>query len=155
MEKMKIIHSRGFSLIEVMVVLALMGLLTSLAIASYSDSVRKAARGDAQTALVGLASVMQMHYTENTPSTFRGAASGGGDTGAPAIFPAQSPLDGQNKQYNLTIQSATASAYEVRAVPISGSSAAKDKCGTLTLTSTGVRGINGGDDGVTADDCWR
>ena len=152
MEKMRIFHAKGFTLVELVVVMAVLAILTSLALAGYSESVRKSNRGDAQASLTGLAGALQMHYTENSPSTFRGAAQGGGDTGAPGIFPSQSPLDGTNKKYDLAIWSATATAYEVRAVPISGS---MDKCGTLTLTSTGARGITNGDTGVTWQDCWR
>ena len=155
MEKPIKIKTKAFTIMELMIAMAILAILTTMAYSSYTESVRKSNRGDAQAALMGLASVMQRHYTENTPSSFTGAAQGGGNTGTPGIFASQSPLDGTNKQYNLTIQSASASAYEVRAAPISGSAAASDKCGTLTLTSTGVRGVTGGDTGVTWQDCWR
>ena len=107
-------------------------------------------------ALAGLASAMQRYHTEQTPSTFVGAAASG-PPGPPnsTVFPSQSPLDGATKHYNLSIQSAAAGTYELRAVPISGSAQAADKCGTLTFTSTGQRGITGGDTGVTWQDCWR
>lgn len=139
-----------------MVVVALVAILSTLAYSSYSESVRKTHRGDAQSALTGLASAMQRFYTEQTPSTYVGAAASG-PPGPPAstVFPSQSPLDGAKKSYNLTIQSASAGAFELRAVPISGSVQAGDKCGTLTLASSGLRGITGGNDGVTWQDCWR
>jgi len=136
--------------------LAILAIVMTLAYSSYTEYVRKANRGDAQAALLAFGSAMQRFYTETTPSTFVGAAASG-PPGPPiaAVFPSQSPLDGANKQYNLGIQSASASAYELRAVPIAGSAQAADKCGTLTLTSTGQRGITGGQSGVTWQNCWR
>ena len=153
---MKRPYSKAFTILEVMIVLALVAVLTALAYGSYSDSVRKSHRGDAQAALTGFAVAMQRFYTEQTPSTYAGAAASG-PPGPPAstVFPDQSPLDGDSKYYNLRVQSSSASAYELRAVPVSGAMQDDDKCGTLTLTSTGLRGINGGDAGVTWQDCWR
>jgi type IV pilus assembly protein PilE len=149
-------RASAFTLLEAMVVVALLAIISSLAYSSYSESVRKANRGDAQSALTGFASAMQRYYTEQTPSTYVGAVASG-PPGAPksAVFPSQSPLDGAKKHYNLVIQSATATAFTLRAVPISGGAQASDKCGTLTLSSTGQRGISGGQDGVTWQDCWR
>ncbi len=149
-------HENGFALLELMIVLIVLAVLTSLAYPSFIESVRKSNRGDAQAALAGLASAMQRYHTESTPSTFVGAAASG-PPGPPnsTVFPSQSPLDGATKHYNLNIQSAAAGAYELRAAPISGSAQDADKCGTLTLTSTGQRGITGGDTGITWQDCWR
>lgn len=149
-------RSKGFTLLELMVVLAVSAIALTLAYSSYTESVRKSNRGDAQGALTGLASAMQRYYTEQTPSTFVGAAASG-PPGPPAssIFPAQSPLDGARKHYDLRIQSADADGYVLHAIPISGGVQSEDKCGTLTLASTGQRGINGGEFGVTWQDCWR
>ena len=155
-ETMKRLDSKGFTLLEVMIVVTLIAILSSLAYSSYTESVRKSYRSDAQAALTGFASAMQRYYTEQTPSTYLGAASGGLPS-APAttVFATQAPLDGARKTYNLRIQAATASTFTLSAVPISGSAQATDKCGTLTLTSTGQRGITGGATGVTWQDCWR
>lgn len=146
----------GFTLLEMMIVLAILAIVSVLAYSSYTDSVRKSNRADAQAALTGLASAMQRYYTEQTSSTFVGAAASG-PPGPPSasVFPAQSPLDGAEKHYDLRIQSASASAFELRAVPIDASVQAADKCGTLILTSTGQRGIAGAADGVIWQDCWR
>jgi type IV pilus assembly protein PilE len=152
---MRTFRQNGVTLIELMVVVAIVAILANLAYSSYIDSIRKSHRGDAQAALTGLATSMQRHYTEQSPSTYAGAAAGGASTGAPAIFPTQAPLDGATKQYNLQISSASATAFTVAAAPISGQTQADDKCGTLTLTSTGQRGVSGADDGVTWQDCWK
>jgi type IV pilus assembly protein PilE len=67
-------QAKAFTLLEAMIVVGLVAILTSLAYASYSESVRKSNRGNAQAALTGFASAMQRYYTEQTPSTFAGAA---------------------------------------------------------------------------------
>ncbi len=153
---MKQLHAIGFTLAEVMIVLAILALLTTIAYPSYMESVRKSHRGDAQAALTGLANAMQRHHTETTPSSFIGAAASG-PPGPPksSVFPSQSPLDGVVKHYDLKVQSAAASTYLLHAVPITGSAQDGDKCGTLTLTSTGQRGITGGDTGIIWQNCWR
>lgn len=140
-------HARGFSLIELMIALAIIAIAASIAIPSYQGHVQKARRREAQTALLGLASAMERRFT--LANTYLGAASGGANTGPPAIYPTQAPLDGTEKYYNLTIQAATASSYTLHATPLTGSPQAGDACATLTLTSTGVRGTTG-----TATGCW-
>ena len=150
-------HQKAFTLLEVMIVVALLAILTTLAYASYGESVRKSNRGGAQAALSGFASAMQRYYTEQTPSTYAGAAASVPGAPKSTVFPSQSPLDGARKHYNLRVQAVAlnGSTYQLSAVPIAGGAQASDKCGTLTLTSAGQRGITGGDTGVTWQDCWR
>lgn len=124
---------RGFTLIELMIVVAIVGILASVAFPGYQESVRKSRRGDAQGAMAAFAAAMERHFTEN--NTYGGAATGGGDTGAPAIFAAEAPLDGRDKFYDLTIQAANATTYILRATPKN----AQANDGFLELTSTGAR----------------
>lgn len=124
----------GFTLIEVMIVVAILGILAAIAIPSYMDSTTKSRRADAQSALQGLGQAMERFYTEN--GTYEGAASGGADTGVPAIFAIKSPIDGSQTYYNLKIHSASATAYVIAAEPV-GAQAGN---GILILKSTGVRG---------------
>ncbi len=123
----------GFTLIELMIVVAIIGIIAAIAYPSYTDYVDRARRSDAQGALMGLAAAMERHYATN--NSYQGAASGGADTGAPAIYPDEVPLDGNNKYYDLTIQSAAASSFTLRATP----KGAQAGDGMLELDSTGVR----------------
>lgn len=140
----------GVNLVELMIVVAIVGLIAAFAYPSYLEQVRKTRRADCSGALASLGSAMERFFTVN--NTYRGAGAGGGDTGAPTIFPATCPVDGGDATYNLTIQAATASTYNLRAAPIGAQAA--DKCGTLTLTNTGLKGVTGAHAGVTWQQCW-
>jgi type IV pilus assembly protein PilE len=133
----------GFTLIELMITVAIVGILASIAIPSYQGSVMKSRRADAQGALLGFANAMERYFTVNNKYT--GAAVGGGNTGVPTIFSVTSPVDGGTPYYNLTISAATASSYTLSAAPIGFQ--ASDTCGTLTITQTGAKS-------PTTTGCW-
>lgn len=140
----------GFTLIELMIVVAIIGIIAAIAYPSYSDHVDRARRSDAQGALMGLAAAMERHYASN--NSYQEAASGGGDTGAPAIYPDEAPLDGNNKYYDLTIQAADATSFTLRAVP----KGAQAGDGMLELDSTGARrwDSDGGGGFGTGENTW-
>ena len=96
---MKRLYSKAFTLLELMIVVAIIAVLTGLAYSSYTESVLKSNRGDAQATLTGFASAMQRFYTEKTPSTYVGAGVSGATTGAPAstVYANKAPLDGAKK----------------------------------------------------------
>lgn len=135
----------GFTLIELIISLAVVAILVSFAYPAYVQHGINARRADAQGALMGLASAMERFYTEN--NTYVGAAAGGAATGAPAIYAVQSPIDGGPAAYNLAIQAATATTYTLRATP-AGSQVGD---GLQELDSTGGRRWDRNDDGDTSD----
>ncbi|SJM96161.1 Tfp pilus assembly protein PilE [Crenothrix polyspora] len=153
---------KGFTLIELMITVAIVGILASIAVPNYQKSVMKARRADAKGALVSLANAMERHYTET--GGYCGAAMdsgvdscgdlGGMDTGAPSIYPAQSPVDGGTKYYDLTIAAVTDNSYTLQAKRINPGAQANDECGDLTLMHTGERGIANAADGITKELCW-
>lgn len=140
----------GFNLIELMIVVAVIGIIVGVAYPGYQEQVRKSRRADCAGALTSLGSSMERFFTVN--STYLGAGAAGGNTGTPTIFSTTCPIDGGAATYNLTIQAATASTYTVQAAPVGRQTA--DKCGTLTLTNTGLKGVSGAKAGVTWDECW-
>ena len=142
---------RGVTLIELMIVVAVIAIIAAVGYPSYLDSVRNSKRADCSGGLVSLANSMERHYSVN--GSYLGAAAGGANTGAPAIFAAACPIDGGDATYNLTIQAATASTYTLQAVPVGDQ--ANDKCGTLTITNTGAKNVAGATAGTTWQDCWR
>jgi type IV pilus assembly protein PilE len=139
------------TLIEVMVVVTIIALLSVIAYPAYREQIRSSNRADCAGVLTSFGNAMERYFTVN--NTYLGAADAGADTGAPAIFPTTCPVDGADATYNLTIQAATAATYTLAAAPTGGQ--AGDRCGTFTLTNTGLKGITGADAGVTWDDCWR
>lgn len=143
----------GFTLIELMIVVVVISILASIAIPSYQETVHRAKRADAQSALMGLANVMERFFTEN--NTYCGSESGGTvgtcAAGAPGIFSANVPLDGGATFFNLTISAVTAVSYTLTATRTG--SMTGDKCGDFTLTHTGVQGLANNTDSVA--NCWR
>lgn len=124
---------KGFTLIELMIVVAIIGIIAAIAYPSYSEYTDRARRSDGQGALTGLAAAMERHYAAS--NSYKGAASGGGDTGSPGIYPDEVPLDSNVKYYDLTIQAADATSFTLRATP----KGAQAGDGMLELDSTGAR----------------
>lgn len=127
--------SRGFTLIEMMIVIMVIGILAAIAIPSYQGHIRRTHCEDAKASLVGLGNAMERFRAQN--GTYLGAAAGGANTGTPAVYRAQSPEQGAT-QFNLVIGAATATTYSISATPQAGTywAAAGN---TLTLTSAGIR----------------
>lgn len=153
----------GFTLIELMIVVAIIGILASIAYPSYQDSVISSRRADAKGALLSFANAMERHYTETNSYCNAGGAGGAdscgdgtNDTGAPSIFATTSPIDGGTAYYDLKISSASATSYTLQAVPISGTSQASD--GLLQITNIQSRGSwdrnNDGDVTDSGENTW-
>lgn len=144
---------RGFTLIELLIAMAIVGILASIAYPSYQEHVTKSRRRDAEGALQGFANAMERHFTEtNSYLGAGGTAETPADTGAPRIYATQSPVEGGEAFYELTINDATATTYILSAAPTGAQDG--NACGTLTLTNTGARGITGAATGLTVADCW-
>ncbi|MBS99374.1 MAG: pilus assembly protein PilE [Oceanospirillaceae bacterium] len=141
-------QQHGFSLIELMIAVAIVGILAAVAYPAYTEHIREARRSDARVSLLELTQFMERYYTSNGRYTETAAA----DSGGPALPFTESPRDGSDKYYDLSLldvnpNDLTATAYTIRAVP--KGAMAGDTCGTLTINQAGVKGA-GGD----LDDCW-
>jgi len=139
---------QGVNLIELMIVVVVIGIIVSVAYPSYTNQVQQTRRADCSGALASLSGAMERHFT--VTGSYLGA--GAPNTGTPAVFAGTCPVDGSAPTYNLTISAATTSTYSVQAAPIGPQ--ATDKCGTLTLSNTGLKGVTGASAGVTWQDCW-
>lgn len=146
----------GFTLIEVMITVVIVGIIAAIGYPSYQSMIIGTNRSVAQADLMSFASAMERHYA--TTFSYAGAADGGGDTGRPAVFKAYSPASEPvaNKKYTLTIHavSADGSSYELRAVPASGGTQASD--GTLYIFSDGRKAWDQNSDGSigSSEYCW-
>ena len=132
---------RGFTLIELMVTVAIVAILTGIAIASYDFAVVKSRRSAAAACLTERAQAMERYYTTNLTYV-----------GAPA--PAACSSDISPDHYAVAFEGVpTATAFELRAIPQGSQASSDTKCGTLTVNARGVRGIVDGDAG-DPEDCW-
>lgn len=135
----------GFTLIELMIAVAVIGILSAIAIPSYQSSMIKSRRADAQAALMNFANGMERHFTEE--STYCSAADsgfddatcpgGGLDYGGPPLGNVFTPPGKTDQYYDFKIQAATQSTYVIRATPVAGEAQATD--GYLELDSIGNR----------------
>jgi type IV pilus assembly protein PilE len=139
--------AKGFTLVEILITVSIVGILAAIAIPSYQNVTQKARRHDAEDALMGLRQAMERHYARN--GTYAGAANA---AGVPQIFAAQTPLEGAGHYYDLRIITSTSSTheldYELVATPVVPQT--NDPCGTLKLNQAGKRG-SGRSDGQ----CWN
>jgi type IV pilus assembly protein PilE len=131
----------GFTLIELMIAVAIVGILTSVGYPSYQKHVQKAKRAEAQAALVSFATAMEQWRVENN-GKYSGVA-------AADVFATQVPTDGSGtKTYDLAFDGdVTDTGYKLKATP--AGTQTSDECGTLTLDSTGVKGSSSG------TNCWE
>jgi type IV pilus assembly protein PilE len=140
----------GFTLIELMITVAIIGILTSVGYPSYQNHIKKAKRSEAQAALVSMATAMEQWRVENN-NDYTGVTVG---TNATAIFTDRVPTDGSGTQsYTLSIPAVTlaATSYVLKAVPFG--TQVDDDCGDLTLDSTGVKGAT--KSGIAVVNCWE
>lgn len=126
-------RTRGFTLIEVMIVVAIIAIIAAVAIPSYSSHVERTRRANAQSDLMELAQWMERRYSSSFD--YR-------DAGNPPALPfTTSPQGGGTAYYNLSFQGAVGqNAYLLQAVPVVGSPQENDPCGTMTVDNVGATG---------------
>lgn len=143
--------ARGFSLIELMIVVVIAGILAAIAFPSYRDYITKTRRSDAQVALYDLANRMERYYSEN--HTYASATIGSGNATTDVLPSNVSP----EQWYTLSITAQTASSYTVQATPRNAQANEDTRCQSLTFSSLGQRGIAAGPSGNPSgntEKCW-
>jgi len=134
--------ARGFTLIEIVVVVMIVAILAAIAIPSYSAYLVRGYRSEARATLIAAAQWMERWRTE------RGTYQDGGNPPALPAGLAVSPPTGAAR-YNITVATPAANRYTLSATPTAAF--VGDACGTLTLDNTGLRTRNGAE---TIETCW-
>lgn len=133
---------RGFTLIELMIVVAIVGIISAIAYPSYMESVRKSNRADAKAALNDVSQRLQRCFTAYSDYTHASCALGQTLDGG--------SVNSGEGMYTVT-GNLTATTFALTATPVTGTSQAGDtKCGNLTLNQAGVKGASGS----LGSSCW-
>lgn len=131
----------GFSLIEVMVVVVIVGILASIALPSYQRYVISSNRATATACLTELAQFMERTYTQNMRYNPNGFA-----------LPQLQCRTDLAERYTFALGNHNVRTYTLSALPTSIQN--DTDCGTLTLDQAGRKGAAGGFDATTVRNCW-
>jgi type IV pilus assembly protein PilE len=129
----------GFTLIELVIAIAIVGILSAVAVTTYEESVRKSNRKAAASCLQEQAQLAERIYT----TTMSYATVAGANTGCAADLAAR---------YQFTATNVTATTYTVNAIA-RGAQLTDSKCLNLGLTQTGQKTVTGSY-AATPNDCW-
>ena len=143
-------RQRGFTLNELMVVVAIISLLGMLGYPSYLDYVTRANRTAAKSLMLQIADRQEQFFADNKRYAndllelgYGGVAFAIDKQGAPV---APSSAD---RLYAVALSNTSATTYTVNGVPLLGQATHDTDCGALTLTHAGVKGQSG-----AATNCW-
>ncbi len=129
-------YRHGFTLIELMIVVAILGIIAAIAYPSYVESVRKARRADAISALLQV-QMDQEKYRANNPEYTTSLQDLGWGAG---------PYTSEEGYYTIAVTNADASSYTATATGVTGKGQDKDTgCTVITVNQAGKAG---------ATSCW-
>ncbi len=138
-ESAPLTRSRGFTLIELMIVIAIVGILAAIAYPSYTDYVERARRNDAKAVILEASQFMERWFTER--GTYVGAT-------LPSSL-TRAPREGDT-WYTIGVSNLNAATYTVSANPKTGWT--PKKCGSLSIDQLGVKSRSNTSDSVS--ECW-
>ncbi|WP_305059500.1 type IV pilin protein [Lysobacter sp. H21R4] len=133
----RVLSVSGFTLIELMITVAVVAILASIAYPSYQEQVRKTHRAQAKADLIEYAQLAERFHTVN--NTYVGFT----------LPSAVSPREGGTVRYNLALSPASTQAAFTLLATANGAQA-KDRCGNLGLNQAGIKTVSKG----TVSDCW-
>jgi type IV pilus assembly protein PilE len=154
--------ARGFTLIEVMIVVAIVAILAAVAYPSYTRYVARSHRNQLKVQLASAQQWLERVYADSYRYDKNAAAAAiDGDKGLFALQAfSSSPPSGEGKQQyklSLSVPDAAGQTYIITAEAVDGGVMKEDECGNPTVTNTGIKGVV--EDTATVTDpvatCWR
>lgn len=143
-------NTDGFTLIELMIVVAVIGILAMVAYPSYTEQVQRSRRADAKAVIMEAAQFMERNFTEANRYDKR---KDGSDIALPAGL-TEAPKEGSAKYYDIVIVAANQSSYTLRATRKGAQTS--DPCGNLTLNQAGAKGLENYDSSkASVQTCWN
>lgn len=130
------VKSRGFTILELMIVVAIVGVLAAIAYPSYIEYTKKTRRAEASAVLQEAAQAVERHFSRTRSYTG-------------AQIPDQSPASG-SAAYNIAVTAGAAAdgGYVITVSAVSGGMMDGDDCETMTINALGATG-------PANDKCWR
>jgi type IV pilus assembly protein PilE len=151
MKSKRLFFANGFTLIELMITVAIVGILAAVAYPAYTSQLARGKRADARVQLASAQQWMEKFFSENYRYDQDSTGVAGTAAAAFNVQPfSRSPRVGDGSAVYTVTVTPSDTAYTLTAAPIAGGTMAADTCGTFTLTSTGRRGATG--DVLT---CWK
>lgn len=139
---------KGFTLIEVMIVVVIVAILAAVAIPSYQDSVRKTRRADAKEALMRIAALQERYFFTNNRYGTLEELGLSGTTGYTAKIPSQEGF------YEIQLTSCGSTTCFNIGATATGAQLSDTKCRTFTLNHVGQKAAKGSDNTLNSDICW-
>ncbi len=143
---MTIDKHNGFTLIELMVTVAIVGILSAIALPAYTSYINQANRSDAKAVLLENVQFLERNYTEN--NKYHQTSSGTAIT-----LPVYVSPESGTTLYNISAPTLTATTYTLTATPDSSGRMTDDECGSLSINQLGQKSVSGAT--LDANTCWR
>lgn len=145
----RFIHARGFTLIEILIAVAIVGILSTIAYPAYTQYVRKSHRPDAKNALLDLSSREERYFSINNAYTTSASALGYGTN---ATFPIPIASSGQS-YYSMTVTQSASNNYVATATPTG--TQVSDSCNGYVLDYLGNQtNVDGSSNTISSSGCW-
>lgn len=132
-------HLRGFTLIELMIAVAVVAILAAVAMPNYTEYIMRSHRSNARTSLLGAAQWMERAATVSGSYPLAASVTSG-------------ILGVEGNRYAITFSSTSGQTFTFTATPQPGTPQVNDKCGTMTIDQAGTKSVTGAT--LTAVECW-
>lgn len=153
----------GFTLLELMIVVAIIGIIAAIAYPSYQDSVNRTQRSDALTALSSMSTAQERYYTRMAPATY--AADFKDLLNDSSIAAGTTTIKSDEGLYNITLSNPSCSqsaggttvqtCYTLSATPVANGGQADDpECWTIAITQIGKSSKNKAGTANPSGTCW-